>query len=56
MRKLKHTVLHNLNYRLRHYFEWWKVNLWKLDIANFVNNEGPVAIELDNARKEKLAL
>jgi len=25
------------------------VNLRKLDIANFVNNEGPVAIELDNA-------
>jgi len=26
MRKLKHTILHNLTYWLWYYFDWWKTN------------------------------
>lgn len=48
---LKHTILNCLNSRLRHFFSRWRETMRKEDIANLVNTEGPVAIELDKARK-----
>ena len=41
---------------MKHFFDRWKENMIKENIAKLVNTEGPVAIELDQARKEERAL
>ena len=51
MSKLKHCILHNLHYRLQHFFDKWRATIKREDIAHEVNTVGQVAVDLDTARK-----
>lgn len=48
---LRKVVLRTLNYKFRYFFDRWKHNLEREDLAEQCNSEGPVAVEAQKAKQ-----